>query len=219
MSDTPNRSVLVATPVLAASRSLAIRATAWIERAGRQSLAGIERAVTRCRSRMRESGPLGWAGIGLLLGALIAAWSVVLPQREGIATLRETVVSSQHSAGATGADVASPRRRTAEFLRKLPTRRDVPAILGVVLQQAQATDLSLDNGRYEWRPGKEGGVGQYRIDLPVRATYPAIRQFIERTLAAAPPVALESLHFARDDVAEGAVDAEISFVIYLGDAG
>ena len=58
--------------------------------------------------------------------------------------------------------------------------------------------------------------GEYRITLPVRGTYPSIRQFIEKTLAAAPPVALESLHLARNEVADSAVDAEISFVIYLG---
>jgi hypothetical protein len=218
MSDAPARNSPVAAPVTPISHSIAVRSTRWMDGVARQALTGMERTALRWKSGVRGSGPFGWAGLGLLFAALVATWTVVLPQRQGLADLRETVASSEQAGGAHGTVTASPRRQTAEFLRQLPTRRDVPAILGIVLQQAQAAELGLDSGTYEWRPAKDGGVGEYRIVLPVRGTYPAIRGFIEKTLAAAPPVALESLHFARDDVTDSAVDAEISFVIFLGNA-
>ena len=158
----------------------------------------------------------GWAGFGLLGLALMAIWTAVLPQREALVTLRDQLQTSHSLTGSGTIQATSPGRQSSEFLRQLPTRRDVPAILGVVLQQAKATGLDLESGTYDWRPAKDGGVGQYRIALPVHGSYPSIRQFIEKTLAASPAVALESLHFAREQVEDSAIDADISFVIYMG---
>lgn len=214
MSDLPVRTESASIPVVATSRAFAARAAQWIDRVGRRAIVGCERAALRSTSRVRAAGPLGWSGLGLLFGALIAGWSVVLPQREGLAGLRDSVSSSQHAGSVR---TASPRQGTAEFLGRLPTRREIPALLGVVLAEAQAAGLSLESGHYDWRPGKDGGVGEYRVTLPVHGAYPAIRQFVERTLATAPPVALESLHLSREDVTDSAVGAEVSFVIYVGD--
>ena len=151
--------------------------------------------------------------------AFVCVWTVVLPQRDGLTSLREQLATAQAQASGGGPSATtSPARQSSEFLGQLPTRRDFPAILGIVLQQARAANLSLESGSYEWRPGKDGGPGRYRIVLPVRGTYPEIRQFIEATLVAAPPVALESLHFARGEVAESAVDADICFVVFLRDS-
>lgn len=218
MSDASLRTAKTRLPDLAAYRSAVTRATLRFAGTARNAVVRFERAALWCRRGIGAAGPIGWAGLGTLLVAFVAAWSVLLPQQENLSALRERLLAAQSRSRDGAEQAASPARQSSEFLRRLPTRSDVPAILGVVLEQAQSAELGLESGSYEWRPAREGAFAQYRIALPVHGSYPSIRRFVEATLAAAPPVALESLRIARDDIEESVVDAEISFVIYLGDS-
>ncbi|MGH8135178.1 MAG: hypothetical protein ACRER4_02425 [Steroidobacteraceae bacterium] len=215
MSVAPVRTNTQATAAVATPDSLLIRATRLVASGQRQLVLRVERGLLRTLSQLRSTGTIGLVGLGLLGLALVSVWTVVLPQRDGLAGLREELAAAQARTGNGPSALATPARQSADFMDKLPSRRDVPAILGVVLQQAEAANLSLENGSYEWRAGKDGGPGQYRIALPVHGSYPSIRQFVEATLVAAPAVALDSLHIARQDVGQSAVDADVSFVIFL----
>ncbi len=216
MNDSPVRTDTHAAPSVATPDTLLVQATRIVTSGQRQLVRRVERSLARVLSRLRSTGTIGLAGLGLLGLALVCVWTVVLPQRAGLASLREQLATAQAQTSSDGPSAAaSPGRQSSEFIRTLPLRRDLPAILGIVLQQAETAELSLESGSYEWRAGKDGGPGQYRIALPVRGSYPEIRRFVEATLAAAPAVALESLHFARDDVAVSAVDADVSFVVFV----
>jgi len=218
MSDSSLRTAASRLPDPAAYRSAVARATLRLAGAGRYAVLRLERTAIWCRRGLGAAGPLGWAGLGTLLLTFVTAWAVLPPQQESLSDLRDRLSAAQARSRSGAEQAGSPARQSSEFLRRLPMRRDIPAILGIVVDQAQSADLELESGSYEWRPAKEGAVAQYRIALPVRGSYPSIRRFVEATLAAAPPVALESLHIARDDVQDSVIDAEISFVIYLGDS-
>lgn len=216
MSDSPVRTNAHAGPAVATPDSLLARATRLVTSGQRQLVLRAERSLARILSQLRSTGTIGLAGLGLLGLALVCVWTVVLPQRDGLAGLREQLATAQAQSSSGGPGAATgPARQSSDFIRKLPSRRDLPAILGIVLQQAEAANLNLESGSYEWRASKDGGPGQYRIALPVRGSYPEIRRFVEATLVAAPAVALESLHFTRDDVATSAVDADVSFVVFV----
>jgi hypothetical protein len=216
MSNSPVRTQAQTAPVVATPDTFLVRSTRMVAVGAQRALMRIERSVARSMVYLRSTGTLGLSGLGLLGLALVCVWTVVLPQRDGLSSLREQLATAQARAigGGPGASMG-PAQQASDFIKKLPARRDLPAILGIVLQQAEASSLSLESGSYEWRAGKDGGPGQYRIALPVRGTYPEIRRFVEATLFAAPAVALESLRFARGDVAESAVDADVSFVVFV----
>jgi hypothetical protein len=216
MNDSPARTNTHAAPAVATPDSLLVRATRLVTSGQRQLVRWVERSLARILSRLRSTGTIGLTGLGLLGLALVCVWTVVLPQRAGLASLREQLATAQAQTSSGGPSAAAnPAWQSSEFIKKLPSRRDLPAILGIVLQQAEAARLSLESGSYEWMASKDGGPGQYRIALPMRGSYPEIRRFVEATLVAAPAVALESLHFARNDVAESAVDADVSFVVFV----
>lgn len=215
MSKSPARTDLQAAPV-AARGSLLMRARHLAASGPGQLLARAERGLMRAVSRLRSTGTPGLAGLGLLVLALLCIWTVIMPQRDGLTALRDELALAQARSSSAGASPpATPARQSSEFVRQLPTRLELPGILGIVLKQAEAASLSLETGSYEWKPGKDGGPGQYRIVLPVRGSYPNIRQFVEATLVAVPAVALESLRFARDEISESAIDADISFVVFV----
>jgi hypothetical protein len=203
-------------PVVAATtrdKPLAVARRAAVR--GRERVAlWVDHSLPRAFARVRSTGPMGLGGIGLLAFALIFTWTVLLPQRENLASLRETLEASRVG-DSTVAASAAPSRQASDFMAKLPRRSDLPALVGVILQQADERGLRLDTGTYEWRAGKGGDVGQYRITLPVQGGYPRIREFVEATLAAAPGLGLESLHLARESVGDGVVEAEISFVVFV----
>lgn len=219
MSDSPVRTHAQTAPIVATSDTLLVRSSRVVSIGSQRAVMRIERSVVRSLAYLRSTGTIGLSGLGLMGLALVCVWTVVLPQRDGLASLREQLAATQAQASGSGPNATTgPAQQSSDFIKKLPSRSDLPAILGIVLQQAEASSLSLESGSYEWRASKGGGPGQYRIVLPVRGSYPAIRRFVEATLVAAPAVALESLHFARNDVAESAVDADISFVVFVRDS-
>ncbi len=216
MSNSPVRTNMQTAPVAATRGSLFMRVRQLAASGPKLMLLRAERGMLRAVSRLRSTGTTGLAGLGLLVLALLCIWTVIMPQREGLAALRDELALVQARSSSGGmSPPATPARQSSEFIKQLPTRLELPGILGIVLQQAEAANLSLETGSYEWKPGKDGGPGQYRIALPVRGSYPNIRQFVETTLVAVPAVALESLRFARDEISQSAIDADISFVVFV----
>ena len=53
------------------------------------------------------------------------------------------------------------------------------------------------------------------MTLPVQGPYPLIRAFVSAVLRELPTVSLEQIQFQRKDVADGSVDAQISFIFHL----
>ena len=180
------------------------RVSMWLD-------AGFPRAL----SRVRSTGNSGLAGLALIAFGLIFTWTVLLPQRDSLASLREALSAAEATgAGEPGSAMPAPARQAREFVSQLPTRSELPALVAVIVKQAEANGLALESGSYEWHAGQQAGVGQYRITLPLQGSYPKIRQFVEGTLVAAPALGLESLRFSRENVADGAVAAEVSFVVF-----
>lgn len=160
---------------------------------------------------------LGVAGqVGLAAFATAAAVAIValLPAQRGLIGLQEALVRAQHPAAATGIAEAVPR-----LVASLPTRAQMPAVIGQILAQAQAAGVALDKGRYAYEPPKSGTIGRYEVEFPVSAGYPAVRTFINGTLTAVPAASLDKLRLERKAVGEQNVNADVSFVIFVRGEG
>ena len=163
---------------------------------------------------VQRSGRTGLSGIALLLAGLVFLASVHLPLTREVETLRSQVKLSRAQAVNTQASVAES---DTALLHSLPGRAQMPALLGVLLRQADNAHLTIDTGKYETTALKSGGVVSYQVSFPVTGSYPQVRQFIDATLAALPAVAVTELSLTRKTVGDASVEAQIRLTAFTQD--
>jgi hypothetical protein len=171
----------------------------------------LVRTVPQIRYQLARLGPAGLTGIGALAAACVAAIALLLPAHQSVVTLRGELMSAGHGVPAS----AQPERSPQQFAAALPSRDEVPALLGVVLVQAAESGIVLEQGKYTFSPAAANRLARYTFEFPVKADYGNIRSFIDKTLAAIPALGLDKLHLERKNVGDTLVSAEVGFVIYL----
>jgi hypothetical protein len=169
------------------------------------------RALPQARYQLMRVGPAGLTGIGALLAAAVAALVLLLPAHQSVLALRNELIKAGHAAPASVRPELSPQ----QFAASLPTREQVPALLGVVLAQATDAGVVLEQGRYSFTPATANRLARYTFEFPVKANYSNIRTFIDKSLAALPALGLDKLHVERKNVGDMVVSADVGFVIYL----
>ena len=168
------------------------------------------RALPQARYQLMRVGPAGLTGIGALLAAAVAALVLLLPAHQSVLALRNELIKAGHAAPAV-----RPELSPQQFAASLPTREQVPALLGVVLAQATDAGVVLEQGRYSFTPATSNRLARYTFEFPVKANYGNIRTFIDKSLAALPALGLDKLHVERKNVGDMVVSADVGFVIYL----
>ncbi len=164
-------------------------------------------------SSFKALGVTGSAGAGLLLLAGLGAVLLWLPLQRDLAAARAEL-AARGSGTLTTVDDRAGRTGTAGFVARLPTQQQLPAILGQIVGQATAAQLELEKGTYSLVSSKSQRVVRYQLVYPVRGTYPAIRKFVDGSLAAVPSLALGGLRMERSTVGASQLDAEVKFVIF-----
>jgi hypothetical protein len=162
--------------------------------------------------QLTRLGALGITGIAAVLGAVVITLTAVVPGHSAIRALDADIARSmRHSpSGETTAEEG-----LAKLVAALPTRGQIPSVIGLVLQQAHQAGVPLDVGHYAFIPAKAGSVGRYELEFPVRASYPQVRDFINRTLTAVPAASLDKLRIERKSVTDQAVNADVRFVVFV----
>ncbi len=183
------------------------RGAAALERV--QAVAG--QLVPQLQYQLTRLGPAGQAGLAALAASLVVAVGALMPAYHALETLTADITRAQHPLAGTGLDQAVPR-----LVASLPTRAQMPVVLGQVYAQAKAAGLALDTGRYEYTPAKSGAIARYDLEFPMKgAGYPQIRTFINRTLTAVPAASLSKLHIERKAVGDQVVNADVGFVVFV----
>jgi hypothetical protein len=157
---------------------------------------------------------MGLTGLALLVASLVFLVSTRLPLAREIEALRSQLTVAR--AGPVDGPAPARDHGTA-LLRNLPSRAEMPALLGVLLKQADAAHLSIDTGKYETTALKTRGVMTYQVSFPVTGSYPQVRQFIDATLTALPAVAMSELSLTRKTIGAGEVEAQIRLTAFTQD--
>ncbi|HEY4969755.1 MAG TPA: hypothetical protein VII35_07605 [Steroidobacteraceae bacterium] len=201
-----NRTVTRPLPATLQTRVSAPSVTSLQQRAGRLMV----RALPQAGYQLMRVGPAGLTGIGVLLAAAVAALALLLPAHQSLLALRHQLTRTSH---------ATPTSRTEQspqqFAASLPTREQIPALLGVVLGQATDAGIVLEQGRYTFTPATVSRLARYTFEFPVKASYTNIRAFIDKSLVAVPALGLDKLHVERKNVGDMVVSADVGFVIYM----
>jgi hypothetical protein len=172
--------------------------------------AGATQLGPQLQYQIARLGPAGQVGLAGLVAALVFAASALLPARHALDALSANIAGAQHPSAAVSADQAAPR-----LVESLPTRTQIPAVIGLIYAKAKEAGVPLDTGHYVYSPPKAGALARYDVDFPVKAGYPDIRNFINRTLTAVPSAALAKLHVERKTVGDQVVSADIGFVVFV----
>jgi hypothetical protein len=171
--------------------------------------------VPRLAWTVARTGRTGQIGLALLAGCLVFLVSTHVPMMREVDALRTQL----DAASAQGGVIipAAAQDPVSNLLHSLPARAEMPALMGVILKQANAANLTIDTGKYEATALKAGHIVRYQISFPVTGPYPQVRQFIDATLTALPAVAVSELSVQRKNIGEGAVEAQIRLNVFTRD--
>jgi hypothetical protein len=176
---------------------------------------GVRSIVPYGQFVAQRLGRAGIVGVALLVFSAVAFVATNTPLRDQIAADSATLERLSQEAGRAPA-TATPNARYEEFLRGLPTRDDLPALMQQIVVVAASQNVSLEEGKYEVvASSKSGGMARYRMSFPVTGSYPQIRGFIDGALLAVPSMSLDGLRLRRKDIGIGIVAAELDFVVFV----
>jgi hypothetical protein len=171
----------------------------------------LTRALPQARYQLTRIGPAGLTGLAMLVATAVAAIALLLPAHQSVLALRDELTKAGHAMPSA----AHPEQSPQQFAATLPTRAEVPALLGVVLVQATDAGIALEQGKYTFSAATSTRLARYTFEFPVKADYGNIRTFINKSLAAVPALGLDKLHVERKNVGDTLVSADVGFVIYL----
>lgn len=161
------------------------------------------------------------SGFTLVAGCLFAIgtamWLWGLPHlRAQIAMLHKAqarVPVAANSVAPTGRSLAV--RRLDEFYAALGEHRHVEQQVKSLFAIARAHGLILSQGEYKSTYDRAGQFYVYKVLLPVRGPYQAIRPFCEEVLRVIPFASLDEMTFRRDAITTPGLEAKLAFTLYL----
>lgn len=166
--------------------------------------------LPRLQYQVARLGVAGQTGLAALAAAAVVATTALIPGQHALQSLSAELARAQRPVGVAEVEQPAPR-----LIASLPTRAQMPGVIGEIYTQAKAAGVAMDSGRYRYTPAKRGAIDSYELEFPVKAAYPAIRTFINGTLTALPAVALDKLRLERKVVGDQVVGADVGFVVFM----
>jgi hypothetical protein len=173
----------------------------------------VNRWVPLAHYQLMRLGPTGIMGVGASAAAAVIGFFGLLSLRTANESLNAEILRARHRPEVT----VTPEQGLIRAVAQLPTRAQMPAVLGQVLSQARTAGVALEKGQYTYVATSTGGFGRYELDFPVKAPYPGVRDFINRTLTHIPAAGLDKLSIERKVVGDTQVNAEVRFVVFTRD--
>jgi hypothetical protein len=167
--------------------------------------------VRNLRRLLDALGPAGVAGIGVLLFCVPFYFNALAPalaevERRSAAGKRvslQPVLVNNDGAG-----------ELERFYSRFPRVERLPGELDALYAHAKVSNVQLLQGEYRME-SNGGALAAYHITLPVRASYPQLRQFVGRVLKDMPTTSLDALRFERKKAADAQLEAQVRLTIYL----
>lgn len=100
------------------------------------------------------------------------------------------------------------------FYARFPHLERLPGELDTLYAHAKVANVQLLQGEYRLESGA-GPLAAYHVTLPVRGSYPQVRQFVGRVLKEMPTTSLDAVRFERKRAADSQLEAQVRLTIYL----
>lgn len=170
--------------------------------------------------RVRRSNPFVLLVMALGVAALTLWWLVIPAQTRMLALQYATERSLRDALSrppkAPIAAVADPQQlRYDAFRENLGEYAYSEQQLKTYFASAAKYGVVLSQGDYHLEALAPAHLALYRIQLPVKGSYSAIRSFVEDVLITIPFASLDQINFKRDGIAAAQIEAKLSFTLYL----
>ena len=170
--------------------------------------------MKRAQEWLHALGSAGVLGIGVLIFCVPFYFSAVRPAESELQARRSAV---ERLRARTPFQPVSGEGRAEELRRfygLFPPIEKLPDELERVYALARAAKLELLQGEYRLEK-PPFGIAFYRITLPIRGTYPQIRQFVGATLKNMPIASLDALRFERKKAGDALLEAQVRMTVYF----
>lgn len=160
-----------------------------------------------------------WVCCGILVLGLSLA-GIVTPLLYGELHVHENALRAlgrtyQRSGVNPIAGASQLEQRLDRFYSVLAPEDQLERSVGKLFDLASRSGVALEKADYRLAAEKAGQYRTYQIDLPIKASYPAIRGFCEQVLAELPFTSLDAVRFHRDKVSSGQIEATIRLTFFV----
>lgn len=160
-------------------------------------------------------GPLGVAGIGLLVFAAAVFVGWVLPSRSDVSAMQRELISQKGRGVDTRPGPVASQDPLSDFYDFFPTADTSAQWLGKVYAVAEKQKLDLPRGEYRLASPAGEPIATYEAVFALRGRYSQVRGFIAGVLEEIPIVALDDVRLERQRTADSMVDARLRLTFFL----
>jgi len=160
-------------------------------------------------------GAAGVAGIGVALFCLPFYFSALAPAQAELRK-REAIAAAAAAAARQPIQITrdDPAADLERFYARFPRLDRLDSELQALYAHAKAAHVQLRQGEYRLE-ATGGGLAAYRVTLPVRGSYPQLRQFVGHVIKDMPTASLDSVRFERKQAADAELEAQVRLTLYL----
>jgi hypothetical protein len=171
-------------------------------------------------SLRRQVSAMGWPGVGgvvLIALSLAVVASAIVPLETRIGELKADLelLRAKLQAAPAAAGSAGTGDALTNFYAFFPPLGSTPEWLQRIFGLAEAQGLRLEAGEYKLKRETDFKLARYELTLPVRGSYPQIREFVSQVLTEVPASSLDELSLRREDPGSSTVEARIHLTLYL----
>lgn len=156
----------------------------------------------------------------LMLGILLhTAW---LPQQaQNVQLLDERLVAveleqkQRRSAPPSSPKISDIDQATEQLARITYSSTEVSVALQMIQQIAKAKGIALAQSEFQTTTEGLGGFKQIQVTLPVRCSYPQLRDFTSTLLRQLPGISLDQIILKRDNIAQSQADVRLKLSIWV----
>jgi hypothetical protein len=167
--------------------------------------------MRRLRRWLDALGAAGVAGIGVLLFCLPFYFSALAPAQ---AELKRRHAATQNPVPQQIQSREDWSGDLERFYSRFPPVERLPAELDALYAHAKVSRVELRQGEYRME-SRGAALAAYQVTLPVRGSYPQLRQFVGRVLKDMPTTSLDAVRFERKKAADAQLEAQVRLTIYL----
>jgi len=167
---------------------------------------------------LRRLGAPGVLGIGVALACAGFWWSSLKPMEEEVAAQRIALERLRARSPLQPVSAGGREEELRRFQGLFPAAGALTNELERLHRLARRAGLDLAQGEYrlERRPV---GLWSYRVTLPVRGSYPQLRDFVAAVLKDMPVASIDALRFERKRALDTQLDAQVRLTIHVRPAG
>lgn len=171
--------------------------------------------MRRLQRLLQMLGAAGVLGLGVLTVCVAFYYSAVAPAEREVhaqdAAAERFKSRSPVQTVAAGTSISADLWRFQSLFPQVGRLADE---LERVYSMGRNVELELQQaeGRLEAR---DSGLTAYRVTLPIRGSYPQIREFINTVLKEMPIASIDALRFERKKIGETQLDAQIQITIHF----